>query len=77
MNVYSLFMISGLDRLYDLSNGNLDSTKRIGEYLRASTPDGESIPIYSAEAFLCDIEDMTSAIVRKVAVIEDWIKWSE
>lgn len=66
MMLYTLYEMEGEDCLYDLSNGSLND-ERIGEY--------EDIPIYSAERLLNDIEESNKAVIRRLAVSEDRIKW--
>ncbi len=58
-----MFKIDGIRGLFDLSSGYGGSDK-IGTY------DGQ-IPIYSAEGFLCTIEeccDMESSVVRAIDI---------
>lgn len=63
--IRTFFTIEGKTGIYDLSSG-YGGSDRIGIY-------GKMVPIYSAEGFLCAIEDMcettdSDIIVRPVCI---------
>ncbi len=62
--IRTFFTIEGKTGIYDLSSG-YGGSDRIGIY-------GKMVPIYSAEGFLCAIEEMcetgNSALVRPVCI---------
>ena len=64
-----LHKIDGVKALFDLSNGSLEN-EPIGRY------DG-IVEIYSAEAFLCEVETMKNATITAIWVPSDRIWWKE